>query len=50
MFELLDEHDHGSELIHIQKKYNSTLETLDMSRNPCCGPGLEGVRLVTSKS
>ncbi|KAG8883926.1 hypothetical protein FRB97_005600 [Tulasnella sp. 331] len=29
-----------------KKKYNSTLETLDMSRNPCCGPGLEGVTSV----
>jgi Leucine Rich repeat len=25
------------------QKYNSCLETLDLSRNPCCGPGLEGV-------
>ena len=25
------------------QKYNSCLETLDLSKNPCCGPGLEGV-------
>jgi hypothetical protein len=25
-------------------KYNSTLDTLDLSSNPCCGPALEGVR------
>lgn len=25
------------------QKFNSTLETLDMSLNPCCGPGLDGV-------
>ena len=24
-------------------KYNSTLETLDLNSNPCCGPTLEGV-------
>lgn len=24
-------------------KYNSTLETLDLSHNPCSGPGLEGI-------
>ena len=28
------------------QKYNSTLDTLDLSHNPCCGPGLEGVRLI----
>ena len=31
-------------LSFIFQKYNSTLETLDLSRNPCSGPGLEGVR------
>lgn len=30
----------------ILQKYNSTLETLDMSQNPCCGPSLEGVRVL----
>ncbi|KAJ7454514.1 hypothetical protein FB451DRAFT_1518200, partial [Mycena latifolia] len=25
-------------------KYNSSLETLDLSRNPCSGPGLEGIQ------
>ncbi|KAF8340191.1 hypothetical protein F5887DRAFT_1076994 [Amanita rubescens] len=25
-------------------KYNSCLETLDLSKNPCCGPGLEGIQ------
>lgn len=25
-------------------KYNLSLETLDLSRNPCCGPGLEGIQ------
>ena len=25
------------------QKYNSCLETLDLSKNPCCGPSLEGV-------
>ncbi|KAI0037180.1 hypothetical protein K488DRAFT_39518 [Vararia minispora EC-137] len=25
-------------------KYNSCLETLDISRNPCSGPGLEGIQ------
>ncbi|KAJ7616131.1 hypothetical protein FB45DRAFT_935338 [Roridomyces roridus] len=25
-------------------KYNSCLETLDLSRNPCSGPGLEGIQ------
>jgi hypothetical protein len=25
------------------QKYNSCLETLDLSKNPCCSPGLEGV-------
>ncbi|KAF8635270.1 hypothetical protein AX15_000493 [Amanita polypyramis BW_CC] len=25
-------------------KYNSCLETLDLTRNPCCGPGLEGIQ------
>ncbi|KAI6040774.1 hypothetical protein EDC04DRAFT_2566656 [Pisolithus marmoratus] len=25
-------------------KYNQCLETLDLSRNPCCGPGLEGIQ------
>lgn len=24
-------------------KYNSTLETLDMSHNPCAGPSADGV-------
>lgn len=24
-------------------KYNNSLETLDLSRNPCCGPGVEGI-------
>ena len=28
------------------QKYNSCLETLDLSKNPCCGPGLEGVSLT----
>ena len=27
----------------IEKKYNLTLETLDLSRNPCSGPSLDGV-------
>ena len=26
------------------QKYNSTLETLDLSQNLCCGPALDGVR------
>ncbi|TFK18854.1 RNI-like protein [Coprinopsis marcescibilis] len=25
-------------------KYNSSLETLDLNKNPCCGPGLEGIQ------
>ena len=25
------------------QKYNTCLETLDLSKNPCCGPGLDGV-------
>lgn len=25
------------------QKYNSNLETLDLSKNPCCGPDLDGV-------
>ncbi|KAJ3516030.1 hypothetical protein NMY22_g14302 [Coprinellus aureogranulatus] len=25
-------------------KYNSCLETLDLNKNPCCGPGLEGIQ------
>ncbi|KAF8879272.1 hypothetical protein BD779DRAFT_1552376 [Infundibulicybe gibba] len=25
-------------------KYNSSLETLDLSKNPCSGPGLEGIQ------
>ncbi|KAJ8514493.1 hypothetical protein ONZ45_g7986 [Pleurotus djamor] len=25
-------------------KYNSCLETLDISKNPCCSPGLEGIQ------
>ena len=25
------------------QKYNSCLETLDLNKNPCCAPGLEGV-------
>jgi protein phosphatase 1 regulatory subunit 37 len=25
------------------QKYNSSLETLDLNKNPCSGPGLEGV-------
>lgn len=29
----------------VGQKYNSCLETLDLSKNPCCGPGLEGVRV-----
>ena len=32
------------------QKYNTSLETLDMSKNPCCGPGLEGVSWVPTKS
>jgi protein phosphatase 1 regulatory subunit 37 len=28
------------------QKYNSCLETLDLSRNPCCGPSLDGVSVV----
>lgn len=27
----------------VVQRYNTTLETLDLSRNPCCGPGLEGI-------
>lgn len=27
-----------------KQKYNNTLETLDLSKNPCCGPRVEGVR------
>ena len=30
-------------LTDILQKYNSTLETLDLSKNPCSGPDLEGV-------
>lgn len=30
------------------QKYNSCLETLDLSKNPCCGPNLEGVSLTRS--
>ena len=33
---------------HLQK-YNTSLETLDMSKNPCCGPGLEGVSWIAYK-
>ena len=32
------------------QKYNTSLETLDISKNPCCGPGLEGVSWVPTKS
>lgn len=27
-------------------KYNPVLETLDLSHNPCCGPGLEGINTL----
>lgn len=27
------------------QRYNRSLETLDLSKNPCCGPRLEGVRV-----
>lgn len=27
----------------VLQKYNACLETLDLSRNPCAGPTLEGV-------
>jgi protein phosphatase 1 regulatory subunit 37 len=30
------------------QKYNSCLETLDLSKNPCCGPGFDGVCVVCS--
>lgn len=30
------------------QKFNATLETLDMSFNPCCGPTLEGVNLLST--
>lgn len=29
-------------------KYNTTLETLDMSHNPCCGPTIEGIMALRS--
>lgn len=32
-----------SKLTRLEQKLNTTLETLDMSLNPCCGPGLDGV-------
>lgn len=31
---------------HIFQKYNTTLETLDLSNNPCCGPSLDGLRAL----
>jgi len=30
------------------QKYNSCLETLDLSKNPCSGPSLDGVCLIPS--
>jgi protein phosphatase 1 regulatory subunit 37 len=30
----------------LSQKYNACLETLDLSRNPCCGPALDGVRYL----
>lgn len=30
------------------QKYNSSLETLDLNKNPCSGPGLEGVCIQTT--
>jgi protein phosphatase 1 regulatory subunit 37 len=35
-------YDQSSHLVF--QKYNSSLETLDLNKNPCSGPGLEGVR------
>lgn len=34
-----------ADCFYAMQKYNSSLETLDLSKNPCCGPGLEGVSL-----
>lgn len=33
-------------MLIIAQKYNSCLETLDMSKNPCSGPSLDGVSLL----
>jgi len=32
----------------VAQKYNTCLETLDLSKNPCCGPGLDGVCVICS--
>jgi len=32
----------------VTQKYNSCLETLDLNKNPCSGPGLEGVSIPNS--